>query len=223
MTSRRKTCAPIRRTALPKLHGALLKNEQDVHLFERLAFMPEDSNRHTAAAELSLLWTVADGRAGGQFSARPSGGIRCLRSLYAARAVGPRRLEAPLDRLSDLLRDQAAEEVYALTWKRLFTEGEFEPKGFIATLDGKAVGLTHYLYHRSGWSEKNNCFLQDLFRGPGCARQGDRRRTDRGGETGSREDRRQECLLDDARDQRHGPKALRPRCARTGFIEYDLL
>ncbi len=27
------------RTALPKLHGALLKNEQDVHLFERLAFM----------------------------------------------------------------------------------------------------------------------------------------------------------------------------------------
>ncbi|MCB1451870.1 MAG: ATP-binding protein, partial [Nitratireductor sp.] len=24
---------------LPKLHGALLKNEQDVHLFERLAFL----------------------------------------------------------------------------------------------------------------------------------------------------------------------------------------
>ena len=27
------------RTAIPPLHGALLKNEQDVHLFERLAFM----------------------------------------------------------------------------------------------------------------------------------------------------------------------------------------
>ena len=27
------------RSILPKLHGALLKNEQDVHLFERLAFM----------------------------------------------------------------------------------------------------------------------------------------------------------------------------------------
>ena len=25
--------------ALPRLHGALLKNEQDVHLFERLAFL----------------------------------------------------------------------------------------------------------------------------------------------------------------------------------------
>ena len=27
------------KNALPKLHGALLKNEQDVHLFERLAFL----------------------------------------------------------------------------------------------------------------------------------------------------------------------------------------
>ena len=27
------------RSLLPRLHGALLKNEQDVHLFERLAFM----------------------------------------------------------------------------------------------------------------------------------------------------------------------------------------
>ena len=27
------------KNALPRLHGALLKNEQDVQLFERLAFM----------------------------------------------------------------------------------------------------------------------------------------------------------------------------------------
>lgn len=31
--------------ALPKLHGALLKNEQDVHLFERLAFMSRQQGR----------------------------------------------------------------------------------------------------------------------------------------------------------------------------------
>ncbi|PIE14630.1 MAG: ATP-binding protein [Rhodobacterales bacterium] len=31
--------------ALPKLHGALLKNEQDVHLFERLAFMARGQRR----------------------------------------------------------------------------------------------------------------------------------------------------------------------------------
>ena len=31
------------RNALPKLHGALLKNEQDLHMFERLAFMARGS------------------------------------------------------------------------------------------------------------------------------------------------------------------------------------
>ena len=29
---------------LPKLHGALLKNEQDIHLFERLAFITRREN-----------------------------------------------------------------------------------------------------------------------------------------------------------------------------------
>lgn len=33
------------KNALPKLHGALLKNEQDVHLFERLAFMARRGDR----------------------------------------------------------------------------------------------------------------------------------------------------------------------------------
>ena len=32
------------KNALPRLHGALLKNEQDVHLFERLAFMARRQN-----------------------------------------------------------------------------------------------------------------------------------------------------------------------------------
>lgn len=33
------------KNALPRLHGALLKNEQDVHLFERLAFMARREGR----------------------------------------------------------------------------------------------------------------------------------------------------------------------------------
>ena len=44
--------------------------------------------------------------------------------------------------------------------------GEFEPKGFLALVDGKAVGLVHYLYHRTCWSVTNNCYLQDLFADP---------------------------------------------------------
>ena len=34
------------RTVLPKMHGALLKNEQDVHLFERLIFLHKQRNKH---------------------------------------------------------------------------------------------------------------------------------------------------------------------------------
>lgn len=33
------------RTVLPKMHGALLKNEQDIHLFERLIFLHKQRNR----------------------------------------------------------------------------------------------------------------------------------------------------------------------------------
>ena len=59
-----------------------------------------------------------------------------------------------------------SEDVYQTTWKRLFADAEFEPKGLLAVADGKAVGLTHYLYHRSCWSLVNNCYLQDLFADP---------------------------------------------------------
>src|SRR3954454_4415697 len=58
------------------------------------------------------------------------------------------------------------EEVYATTSKRLSRAAECEPKGFLALLDGKPVGLVHYLYHRSCWSIVNNCYLQDLFADP---------------------------------------------------------
>jgi GNAT superfamily N-acetyltransferase len=115
------------------------------------------------------------------------------------------------------------EEVYATTWARLFSEGEFEPRGLIALVDGRAVGLTHYLYHRSGWSIANNCYLQDLFTEPGV----------RGKGVGA-------ALIEAVRQAAAGlgvanvywmthetnatARRLYDRVARrTGFIEYDLL
>jgi len=37
--------ADDRRTTLPPMHGALLKNEQDIHLFERLIFLNRREGR----------------------------------------------------------------------------------------------------------------------------------------------------------------------------------
>jgi GNAT superfamily N-acetyltransferase len=64
------------------------------------------------------------------------------------------------------------EEVYASTWKRLFEPGEFEPRGWLAVLDGRPVGLVHALLHRTCWSVANNCYLQDLFADPEARGQG---------------------------------------------------
>lgn len=53
-------------------------------------------------------------------------------------------------------------EVTEATWRRLNDPGE-PMFGLAAVLDGRIVGITHYLYHRSTWSIGNYCYLQDLF------------------------------------------------------------
>ena len=115
------------------------------------------------------------------------------------------------------------EEVYETTWKRLFTDGEFEPKGFLALLDDKPVGLTHFIYHRTCWALTNNCYLQDLFTDPDA----------RGSGAGA-------ALIAAVRDDAaakgiknvywmtHETNATARRlydrvARRTGFIEYDLM
>lgn len=59
-----------------------------------------------------------------------------------------------------------AEDVYRSTWARLFDDGHFEPRGLMAEIDGKAVGLVHYIFHRTCWAEGDNCYLQDLYADP---------------------------------------------------------
>ena len=116
-----------------------------------------------------------------------------------------------------------SEAIYASTWERLFTEGEFEPRGFVARLDGNAVGLTHYMFHRSCWSLEGNCYLQDLFTDPSA----------RGSGAGT-------ALIEAVRkaaaergvanvywmthETNDTARILYDRVARrTGFMEYDLL
>ena len=55
-----------------------------------------------------------------------------------------------------------APEITAMTWARFFDA--YEPvHGLVAEQDGKLLGLTHYLFHRSTTAIAPNCYLQDLF------------------------------------------------------------
>jgi len=115
------------------------------------------------------------------------------------------------------------EEVYETTWQRLFAEGEYEPRGFLALLDGRPVGLTHYMYHRTCWSLVNNCYLQDLFadhdiRGKGVGAALIKAVQDEAGKLGIRN------VYWMTHETNATARKLYDHVARrTGFIEYDLL
>ena len=58
------------------------------------------------------------------------------------------------------------EEVYATSFARLLGTDPQDFNGLIATVDGRAMGLTHFLFHRHGWKVENVCYLQDLYVSP---------------------------------------------------------
>ncbi|MBJ2345980.1 MULTISPECIES: GNAT family N-acetyltransferase [Pseudomonas] len=61
------------------------------------------------------------------------------------------------------------------TWQRLLDDSE-PTHAALAWNGDTAVGLVHFIYHRSNWSIENSCYLQDLLvaeqtRGTGVGRQ----------------------------------------------------
>ena len=56
-------------------------------------------------------------------------------------------------------------EVVEMTWKRIHDPNE-PVYALVAEDNGKLLGLTHYLYHRSTIAIPQICYLQDLFTMP---------------------------------------------------------
>jgi len=59
-----------------------------------------------------------------------------------------------------------AEVVYKTTFARLLSNDYTEFNARLAIMDGRPVGLVHFLFHRHCWREENVCYLQDLYADP---------------------------------------------------------
>lgn len=66
-------------------------------------------------------------------------------------------------------------EASEMSWQRFLDPNE-PINAALAWHDGQAIGLVHWVYHRSTWTVGDYCYLQDLFidknvRSNGCGRQ----------------------------------------------------
>ena len=64
------------------------------------------------------------------------------------------------------------QHIYDTYFDRLLGNDPQDFHGLIAEVDGKPVGLTHYVFHRHGWKIENTCYLQDLYAEPEVRGQG---------------------------------------------------
>ena len=74
----------------------------------------------------------------------------------------------------DFYKTSQAPDATDIAWRRIHDPNE--PMFALgAYVDGKLLGIVHYLYHRSFWTTGDYCYLQDLFvadaaRGQGLGR-----------------------------------------------------
>jgi GNAT superfamily N-acetyltransferase len=64
---------------------------------------------------------------------------------------------------------ETADAEYERAWQRLITGDGVQGLG--AQLDGRLVGIAHYLFHASTWAPQV-CYLQDLYTVPAARGQG---------------------------------------------------
>lgn len=57
---------------------------------------------------------------------------------------------------------EIASDTSDITWQR-FLDANEPVNAALAWHEGKAIGLVHWIYHRSTWTVGDYCYLQDLF------------------------------------------------------------
>jgi GNAT superfamily N-acetyltransferase len=99
------------------------------------------------------------------------------RPMSAGIAIRPLRLDERTDweplwkGYLDFYKTSVPKQTYDTTWARLHDPDE--PMWLLgATVDGKLLGIVHYLYHRSCWTVGDYCYLQDLFVAEGARKLG---------------------------------------------------
>jgi GNAT superfamily N-acetyltransferase len=65
-------------------------------------------------------------------------------------------------------KTELSREIYQSTFNRMLSGLDNEFHGLVVEKDGELVGLAHFLFHRTGWSVENSCYLQDLFVSEKC-------------------------------------------------------
>lgn len=58
------------------------------------------------------------------------------------------------------------EAVYDETFARLCSADHPDQNGMLALVEGRPVGLVHYIFHPHNWKPEGVCYLQDLFTDP---------------------------------------------------------
>ncbi len=69
----------------------------------------------------------------------------------------------------EFYESSVSEDVYTSSFRRMLAGNAGEPhefRGLLALVDGRPVGLVHYVFHRHGWKIENVCYLQDLYADP---------------------------------------------------------
>lgn len=72
----------------------------------------------------------------------------------------------------EFYESSVSDEVYETTFARLISADHTAQNAFLALLNGRAVGLVHYILHPHNWRTEDVVYLQDLYAAPEVRGQG---------------------------------------------------